>query len=115
MSAEVSWEGVREMAGFVSVGKVGDMPPGQVSQLELGDGTPICLANVDGTFYAIGGECTHQGGPLGEGELDGTVVTCPWHGSKFDVTSGAVKGPPARQAEPKYEVRIAGDDVQVAV
>jgi len=52
---------------------------------------------------------------LGEGELDGAVVTCPWHGSKFDVTSGAVKGPPARQAEPKYEVRIAGDDVQVAV
>ena len=47
--------------------------------------------------------------------MDGTVVTCPWHGSKFDVTSGAVIGPPARQAEPKYEVQIAGDEVQVAV
>jgi nitrite reductase/ring-hydroxylating ferredoxin subunit len=53
--------------------------------------------------------------PLGEGELDGTVVTCPWHGSKFDVTSGAVVGPPASLAEPTYEVRIAGDEVEVAV
>jgi glycine betaine catabolism B len=103
------------MAEFVSAGKVDEVPPGQVRQLELGDGTQICLANVDGTFYAIGGECTHQGGPLGEGELDGTVVTCPWHGSKFDVTSGAVVGPPAPEAEPTYEVQIAGEDVQVAV
>lgn len=103
------------MAEFVSVGKVAELPPGQVRQLELGDGTQICLANVDGTFYAIGGECTHQGGPLGEGELDGTVVTCPWHGSQFDVRSGAVVGPPARQAEPKYEVQIVGGEVQVAV
>ncbi len=103
------------MAEFVRVGKVDDIPPGQVSQIELGDGTKICLANVDGTFYAIGGTCTHQGGPLGEGELDGTVVTCPWHGSKFDVTSGAVVGPPARKAEPTYEVRVTGDDVQVGV
>lgn len=103
------------MAEFVSVGKVGEVPPGQVKQLELGDGTKVCLANVGGTFYAIGGECTHQGGPLGEGELDGTVVTCPWHGSKFDVTSGAVVGPPARKAEPKYDIQIFGDEVQVAV
>jgi nitrite reductase (NADH) small subunit/3-phenylpropionate/trans-cinnamate dioxygenase ferredoxin subunit len=103
------------MAEFVSVGKVGDVLPGQVKQIELGNETKVCLANVDGTFYAIGGECTHQGGPLGDGELDGTVVTCPWHGSKFDVTSGEVVGPPARQDEPKYEVQIAGDEVQVAV
>jgi 3-phenylpropionate/trans-cinnamate dioxygenase ferredoxin component len=103
------------MAEFVSVGRVSELPPGQVKQLELGDETQICLANVDRTFYAIGGECTHQGGPLGEGELDGTVVTCPWRGSKFDVMSGAAVGPPARQAEPKYEVQIARDEVQVAV
>lgn len=70
------------MAEFISVGKVGELSPGQVKQIKLGDGTQVRLANVDGTFYAIGGECTHQGGPLGEGELDATVVTCPWHGSK---------------------------------
>jgi nitrite reductase (NADH) small subunit/3-phenylpropionate/trans-cinnamate dioxygenase ferredoxin subunit len=103
------------MAEFVSVGKAGDVGPGEVKQIELANGTQICLANVDGTFYAIGGECTHTGGPLGEAELDGTIVECPWHGSRFDVTSGAVVGPPARTPEPTYEVRIAGDDVQVAV
>jgi nitrite reductase/ring-hydroxylating ferredoxin subunit len=103
------------MAEFVSVGKLGDLPPGQLKQIELGDGTNVCLANVDGTLYAIGGKCTHQGGPLGDGELDGTIVTCPWHGSKFDVTSGAVVSPPAREDEPKYEVQITGDDVQVVV
>jgi nitrite reductase/ring-hydroxylating ferredoxin subunit len=55
------------MAEFVSVGRSGDVPPGQVSQVELDDGTQICIANVDGTFYAIGGECTHQGGTVGRG------------------------------------------------
>ncbi len=103
------------MAEFVSVIKAGDVAAGQVKQIELENGTQICLANVDGTFYAIGGKCTHLGGPLGKGTLDGTIVTCPWHGSKFDVTSGAVAGPPARVAEPSYEVRRDGDDVQVAV
>ena len=103
------------MAEFVSVGKASEVSPGQLKQIELADGTQVCLANVDGKFYAIGGECTHTGGPLGEGELDGTIVTCPWHGSRFDVTSGAVVGPPAREAEPSYEVRITGDDVEVAV
>jgi nitrite reductase/ring-hydroxylating ferredoxin subunit len=103
------------MAEFQSIAKASEVAPGQVKQVELANGTQICLANVDGTLYAIGGECTHTGGPLGEGELEGTVVTCPWHGSRFDVTSGAVVSPPARTAEPTYEVRIEGDDVQVAV
>ena len=103
------------MAEFVNVAKTNEIAPGEVKQIELADETQLCLANVDGTFYAIGGECTHAGGPLGEGELDGTIVTCPWHGSRFDVTTGAVVGPPAKTAEPTYEVRLAGDDVQVAV
>jgi nitrite reductase/ring-hydroxylating ferredoxin subunit len=103
------------MAEFQSIAKASEVAPGQVKQVELANGTQICLANVDGTLYAIGGECTHTGGPLGEGELEGTIVTCPWHGSRFDVTSGAVVSPPARNAEPTYEVRIEGDDVQVAV
>jgi len=103
------------MAEFVSVGKVSEAPPGQVRQIERADKTQICLANVDGALHAIGGKCTHAGGPLGKGALAGTIVTCPWHGSKFDVTSGAVVGPPATRAEPVYEVRFAGDEVEVAV
>lgn len=103
------------MAEFITVAKASEVAPGELKHIELGDGTQVCLANVDGTFYAIGGECTHMGGPLGEGELDGTIVTCPWHSAEFDVTTGKVQGPPAEADEPVYEVRLDGDDVQVAV
>ena len=103
------------MAEFVTVAKVSEVGPGQLKHVELNGDTQICLANVDGTIYAIGGECTHSGGPLGEGDLDGNIVTCPWHGGTFDVTSGEVEGPPPDDSEPKYEVRIEGDDVQVAI
>ena len=104
-----------KMAEFVTVANLSELGPGQLKQVELADGTQVCLANVDGAFYAIAGRCTHMGGPLGEGALDGTIVTCPWHGAMFDVTSGEVQGPPADDSEPKYEVRVKGDEVQVAV
>ncbi|MCH7837658.1 MAG: Rieske 2Fe-2S domain-containing protein [Chloroflexi bacterium] len=103
------------MAEFVTVAKVSEVAPGELKHVELNSDTQICLANVDGTIYAIGGECTHSGGPLGEGELDGNIVTCPWHGGTFDVTTGEAEDPPAEDSEPKYEVRIEGDDVQVAI
>ncbi len=103
------------MAEFITVAKASEVAPGQLKHIELEDGTQVCLANVGGTFYAIGGECTHMGGPLGEGELDGTIVTCPWHSGEFDVTTGEVKGPPPEGDEPVYQVRVDGDDVQVAV
>ena len=103
------------MAEYKSIAKVSEVEPGQLKHVELEDGKQICLANVDGTFYAIGGECTHMGGPLGEGELDGTTITCPWHSAEFDVTTGRVLGEPAEEDEPAYEVRIEGEDVQVAL
>jgi len=103
------------MAEYKSIAKVSEVEPGQLKHVELEDGKQICLANVDGTFYAIGGECTHMGGPLGEGELDGTTITCPWHSAEFDVTTGRVLGEPAEEDEPAYEVRVEGEDVQVAV
>lgn len=103
------------MADYKTIAKVSEVEPGSLKHVELEDGRQICLANVEGTFYAIGGECTHMGGPLGEGELDGTIVTCPWHSGEFDVTTGEVKGPPAEEDEPTYEVRVEGEDVQVAL
>ncbi len=103
------------MAEFSTVAKVSEVGPGQLKRVELANGTQVCLANVDGTLFAIGGACTHMGGPLGDGALDGETVTCPWHGAMFDVTSGEVQGPPADESEPTYEVRIQGDEVQVAV
>ena len=101
------------MAGFRTVAKVSDIGAGELRRVELDNGAQVCLANVDGTMYAIAGECPHQGGPLAEGALDGTTVTCPWHGAMFDITSGEVQGPPADDPAPTYEVRVEGDEVQV--
>ncbi len=101
------------MGAFRTVAKVSDVQPGQLRRVQLDDGAQVCLANVEGTIYAIGGACTHEGGPLAEGELEGTTITCPWHGAMFDVTTGELQGPPADSSVLSYEVRIQGDDVQV--
>ena len=78
------------------------------------NGKEIALFNIDGAFHAIDNTCIHQGGPLGEGELEGTVVTCPWHAWQFDVTSGKLTtGAGAGVA--CYACRIECDDVLVAV
>ncbi len=103
------------MAEFTTVAKVSELERGQLKQVTLAVGTHICLANVDGTIYAIAQGCTHLGGPLADGALDRTIVTCPWHGAMFDVTSGEVQGPPADDSLAKYEVRVQGDEVQVAI
>ena len=103
------------MAEFRTVAKASEVAPGSLKQIELEDGAQVCLANVGGTFYAINGECSHMGGPLGEGELDGTTLTCPWHSAEYDVTTGKMLSPPAESDQAKYEVRLEGEDVQVAV
>ncbi len=72
----------------VRVGEVGDVPPGEARVVDA-EGRALALCNVDGTFYAIDNVCLHRGGPLGEGDLDGRVLTCPWHGWRWEVTTGA--------------------------
>ena len=62
-------------------------PPGRSLEVVIVDRV-LALFNVDGRFFALDGVCPHQGGPLGEGDLTGCVVTCPWHGWQFDVTTG---------------------------
>ena len=71
------------------------------------------MANVDGTFCAFSDECTHDFGPLSEGELNGDVVTCPWHFSSFNVRTGEVVDSPADEPIPVYEVELDGDGVYV--
>ncbi len=97
-----------------TVVNVSDLQPGQLQQVEV-DGVPVCLANVDGAIYAVAARCSHAGGPLAEGALDRNIVTCPWHGAMFDVTSGEVAGPPADDSVAAYDVEVEGDVVHVAV
>ena len=102
------------MGRIVKVAETKDVPPGTAMDVDL-EGRSVALFNVDGRFYAIDGTCTHRGGPLSEGELDGTVVTCPWHGARFDVTTGEVLGPPAARGVGRYDVRVEGEDVKIEI
>ena len=102
------------MAAYQKVAQLKDLAPGSGMAVEAG-GHQIALFNVDGTVYAIEGTCTHRGGPLGEGSLEGTTVTCPWHGANFDVCTGKNLSPPAPREVPSYEVRIEGNDIQVEI
>src|SRR6188472_3698685 len=77
------------------------------------DGESVCIANVDGKYYAINNICTHEGGPLADGNLEGYEVECPWHGSKFDVRTGEVTNPPANEPEPAYEIKVDGTQILV--
>jgi nitrite reductase/ring-hydroxylating ferredoxin subunit len=85
------------MSEHIRIASGTEIPPGSGRLVEA-NGRRIAVFNDGGRFHAIDDACSHQGGPLSEGTLDGTVVTCPWHGARFDVTTGAVLGPPARRA-----------------
>ena len=102
------------MADFVKVAKAGEVTPGQGKMVEVG-GKKIALFNVEGAFYAIDDTCTHRGGPLSEGVLNGKEVTCPWHGAVFNVTTGEVLGPPAPEGVARYTSWIEGDDIEVEI
>jgi nitrite reductase/ring-hydroxylating ferredoxin subunit len=102
------------MPEFVKVATTDEIAPGQAKLVEAG-GKEIALFNVAGSFYAIDNNCTHVGGPLCEGEIQGSEVTCPWHGAAFDVTTGAVLGPPAGAPVGRYNVRVEGTDIAVEV
>ena len=102
------------MADFVKVAKTDEIVPGQGKMIEVG-GKKIALFNVEGSFHAIDDTCTHRGGPLSEGSLEGNQVTCPLHGARFDVTTGEVLGPPAPQGVARYNVRVEGSDIEVEI
>jgi nitrite reductase/ring-hydroxylating ferredoxin subunit len=85
-----------------------DIPTGNLKLLRIG-GRRIAVYNVDGLFYATDDECTHSGGPLSEGELEGKVITCPWHGSCFDVTDGSVQCRPAVKPVKTFRVTVDGE------
>jgi glycine betaine catabolism B len=81
---------------FEKVADVSEVPQGTTKIVNLA-GQEIAIANVEGKFYAFPNKCTHMGGPVGEGKLTGFVIQCPWHGSQFDVRTGAVVRPPAQR------------------
>jgi len=99
--------------GLVLAAKAGDVPPGTIREVQV-EGKAVALANVDGQFHAIDGVCLHRGGPLGDGPLEGAVVTCPWHGWQYDVRTGKVPQNPTVGVE-CYAVEVRGDEIFVNV
>ncbi len=100
------------MEEFVPVAKVSEFEPG-TSKVVVVRGHPVALFRIGDSFHAISNVCLHRGGPVGEGELDGFVVTCPVHGWEYDVRTGKNTTNPIARLR-TFAVRIEGDDVLVA-
>jgi 3-phenylpropionate/trans-cinnamate dioxygenase ferredoxin subunit len=100
------------MAEFVKVAKISDLAPGEKMLVEYED-EDVGLFNIGGEFYAISDVCTHDGGPLVEGQLNGDQIICPRHGARFNVKTGE-QTMPAFAPVPLYEVKIEGDDILIA-
>jgi len=102
------------MAEFVKAARTDGIALGQSKMLEV-NGKKIAIFNVAGSFYAIDDTCSHRGGSLSQGMIEGEKVTCPWHGAVFDIRSGEVLGPPAPKGVARYNVRVDGVQIEVEI
>ena len=106
---------------YLEVGKTGEIAEGEMKAYTVQD-NDILVVNYNGSYYAIGGKCTHMGGDLSKGKLEGKIVTCPRHSSKFDITTGeSISGPKIgflklkTKKEPFYEVKVENDPIKVKI
>jgi len=97
---------------FVKIATLQEIPEGKAKQYKLKNQV-IALFHVNGNYFAVDDTCPHRGAPLWEGEVEGTEVTCPWHGASFDLASGAHLCPPARSGIKTYPVKINGNDIEI--
>jgi 3-phenylpropionate/trans-cinnamate dioxygenase ferredoxin component len=102
------------VAEFTTVAPAAAVGEGELEAFDI-EGVTVAVANVDGTLHAFGNACTHRQCPLAKGELGGKTVTCPCHGSQFDVTTGAVLSGPAEDPVPSYPARIEDNEIQISI
>jgi len=100
---------------WVPVGRVEDVPPGEVRVFDLPDGGSVAVCNADGKLYAVEDVCTHDGGPLGEGVLEGCAIECPRHGAQFDIRTGEVLRAPAYLPIRTFPVRAENGQILVEI
>jgi len=100
------------MGTWLDVAGIDELIPGTRRVIYV-DGVPVVVFNLEGEYFAIRDECTHDGGELGSGQLEGDVIVCPRHGARFSIRTGAVLGPPAYEDVRTFTVRVAGGRVQV--
>lgn len=102
----------KEYAGYQKVATKKDLKEGGMLKVDA-FGKSVLLSMVNGEVYAIDAVCSHEGGPLEDGILDGFEVECPWHGSRFEIRTGEVRNPPADTPQLAYEVKIDGDGIMI--
>lgn len=100
------------MSDWVTVAKVGELAPGQWRTIDV-DGTPIAVFNLDGEYYAIEDVCTHDGGQLTGGTVEGAEIVCPRHGARFCIKTGAALCAPAYEPTATFPVRVENGEIQV--
>jgi 3-phenylpropionate/trans-cinnamate dioxygenase ferredoxin component len=100
------------MSEWVDVARATELGPGSWCTVDV-DGTQVAVFNVDGDYYAIEDVCTHDGGILTGGTVDGQEVTCPRHGARFSIVTGEALGPPAYEPVATFPVRVEAGTVQV--
>jgi 3-phenylpropionate/trans-cinnamate dioxygenase ferredoxin subunit len=101
------------MPDFITAATVDEIQPGERMVVDI-DNWWVAIFNVGGNFYAIEDRCTHDDGPLAEGELRGCIIECPRHGATFDIRTGKVLTAPAMVDVPSFEVRVINGEIQVA-
>lgn len=99
---------------FIGVAREDEIPPGERLFVEI-DGNPIVVFNIAGQLFAIADLCSHDDGPLGEGDLDGYEISCPRHGAEFDVRTGKVLSLPAYVDIPAYPVRVKDGEIEIGL
>ena len=99
---------------FIEIAPASELPVGERLFVEVAD-KPIVIFNIAGQYFAIGDVCSHDDGPVGEGELEGFKITCPRHGAEFDVRSGKVLDLPAVVDIPAYPVRLVNGNIELGI
>lgn len=102
------------MPTWFDIIKISDFPI-DARKVVIIDGISIVLFNLEGNYYAIRNQCTHQDFPLAEGPIENGIITCPFHGAQFSIITGEVKAPPAFEDITTYNVRIENDWIQIAL
>ena len=103
-----------EACDFIAIGAATDVPNGERVFIEI-DGLTIVVFNIAGQFFALADVCSHDDGPLGDGELDGFQVACPRHGASFDVRTGKVLSLPAIVDIPAYPTRVVDGQLEIGL
>ncbi len=100
------------MADFVKLTNISDVEQGKMKSFEI-EYEKILLCNIDGEFFAVSNECSHDSAPISDGHLDGDQIVCPRHGARFCLKNGEVKAPPAVAPISTYELKIVNDEILI--